>query len=168
MGVKHSIKLIAQIVHTQVFSERMKLILRSCVNKNENRYPKLARVTPKERTITMNKKDYNEKCKVSVEEHKIDLEMLIQSYANLDKQVGKYAYLKKKFEHSGILNESNIYEFNTVIQKRNVIEQVLKSEYKLSVDDIKSGIKDMSVLISQSCCNELVNLINTNDFEIVS
>lgn len=116
----------------------------------------------------MNKKDYNEKCKVSIEKHKIDFEMLIQSYANLNKQVSKYAYLKKKFEHSGSLNESNIYEFNTAIQKRNVIEQVLKSEYKLSVDDIKNGIKDMSVLISQSCCNELVKLINTNDFEIIS
>lgn len=67
------------------FSERMKLFLRSCANKNENRYPKLARVTPKERTITMNKKDYNEKCKVSIQEHKIDFDMLIQSYANLDK-----------------------------------------------------------------------------------
>ena len=146
----------------------MKLILRSCVNKNENCYPKLARVTPKERTSTMNKKDYNGKCKASIKEHKIDFEMLIQSYANLDKQVGKYAYLKKKFEHSGILNESNIYEFNTAIQKRNVIEQVLKSAYKISVDDIKSGIKDISVLISQSCCDELVKLISTNDFEIVS
>lgn len=146
----------------------MKLFLRSCVNKNENRYPKLARVTPKERTSTMNKKDYNEKCKVSIEEHKIDFDMLIQAYTKLDKQVGRYAYLKKKFEHSGILNESNIYEFNTAIQKRNVIKQVLKSKYKLSVDDIKKGIKDMSVLISQSCCDELVKVINTNDFEIVS
>lgn len=146
----------------------MKLILRSCANKNENRYPKLARVTSKERTITMNKKDYNEKCRVSIQEHKIDFDMLIQSYANLNKQVGKYAYLKKKFEHSGILNESNIYEFNKAIQKRNVIEKILKSVYKLSVDDIKKGIKDMSVLISQNCCDELVNLINTNDFEIVS
>lgn len=146
----------------------MKFFLRSCVNKNENRYPKLARVTPKERTTTMNKKDYNEKCKVTIEKHKIDFDMLIQSYAKLDKQVSRYAYLKKKFEHSGILNESNINEFNIAIQKRNVIEQVLKSEYKLSVDDIKKGIKDMSVLISQSCCDELVKLINTNDFEIVS
>lgn len=146
----------------------MKLFLRSCVNKNENRYPKLARVTPKERTSTMNKKDYNEKCKVSIEEHKIDFDMLIQAYTKLDKQVGRYAYLKKKFEHSGILNESNIYEFNTAIQKRNVIKQVLKSKYKLSVDDIKKGIKDMSVLISQSCCDELVKVINTNDFEIIS
>ncbi len=116
----------------------------------------------------MNKKDYNEKCKSSIQEHKIDFEMLIQSYANLDKQVGRYAYLKKKFEHSGSLNESNIYEFNTAIQKRNVIEQILKSEYKLSVDDIKNGIKDIFVLISQGCCDELVKLINTNDFEIVS
>lgn len=116
----------------------------------------------------MNKKDYNEKCRVSIQEHKIDFDMLIQSYANLNKQVGKYAYLKKKFEHSGIFNESNIYEFNKAIQKRNVIERVLKSEYKLSVDNIKSGIKDISVLISQSCCDELIELINTNDFEIVS
>lgn len=116
----------------------------------------------------MNKKDYNEKCKSSIQKHKIDFDMLIQSYANLNKQVGKYAYLKKKFEHSGILNESNIHEFNTAIKKRNVIEQVIKSVYKLSVDDIKSGIKDISVLISQSCCDELVKLINTNDFEIVS
>lgn len=43
----------------------------------------------------MNKKDYNEKCRVSIQEHKIDFDMLIQSYANLNKQVGKYAYLKK-------------------------------------------------------------------------
>ena len=147
------------------FSERMKFFF---LRKQENRYPKLARVTPKERTSIMNKKDYNEKCKMSIEKHKIDFDMLIQSYANLDKQVGKYAYLKKKFEHSGILNESNIYEFKTAIQKRNVIEQVLKSAYKISVDDIKSGIKDISVLISQSCCDELVKLISTNDFEIVS
>lgn len=146
----------------------MKLFLRSCANKNENRYPKLARVTPKERTITMNKNDYNEKCKSSIEKHKIDFDMLLQSYAKLDKQVSRYAYLKKKFEHSGTLNESNIHEFNIAIQKRNVIEQILKSEYKFSVDDIKKGIKDMSVLISQSCCDELVKLINTNDFEIVS
>ena len=146
----------------------MKLFLRSCANKNENRYPKLARVTSKERMCTMNKKDYNEKCRVSIQEHEIDFDMLIQSYANLNKQVGKYAYLKKKFEHSGILNESNIHEFNTAIQKRNVIERVLKSEYKLSVDDIKKSIKDIAVLISQSCCDELIKLINTNDFEIVS
>lgn len=135
------------------------------MRKQENRYPKLARVTPKERTTTMNKKDYNEKCKASIQEHKIDFDMLIQAYANLDKKVGRYAYLKKKFEHSGILNESNINEFNTAIQKRNVIEQVLKSEYKLSVDDIKKGIKDMSVLISQSCCDELIELIQSHDFK---
>ena len=138
------------------------------MRKQENRYPTLARVTPKERVYTMNKKDYNEKCKISIQEHKIDFDMLIQSYANLDKKVSRYAYLKKKFQHSGILNESNINEFNIAIQKRNVIEKILKSEYKLSVDDIKKGIKDMSVLISQSCCDELVKLINTNDFEIVS
>lgn len=116
----------------------------------------------------MNKRDYNEKCRSSIQKHKIDLDMLMQSYANLDKQVGKYAYLKKKFEHSGSLNKSNIYEFNTAIQKRNVIERMLKSEYKISTEDIKNGIKDMSVLISQSCCNELIELINANDFEIVS
>lgn len=137
------------------------------MRKQENRYPTLARVTPKERTITMNKKDYNEKCKSSIQDHKIDFDMLIQAYANLDKKVSRYAYLKKKFQHSGILNESNINEFNTAIQKRNVIEQVLKSEYKLSVDDIKKGIKDMSVLISQSCCDELVKLIQSHDFKTI-
>ena len=115
----------------------------------------------------MNKKDYNEKCKASIQEHKIDFDMLIQAYTNLDKKVGRYAYLKKKFEHSGILNESNINEFNIAIQKRNVIEQVLKSEYKLSVDDIKNGIKGISILISQSCCDELIELIQSHDFKII-
>lgn len=115
----------------------------------------------------MNKKDYNEKCKASIQEHKINFDMLIQAYANLDKQVSRYAYLKKKFEHSGILNESNINEFNIAIQKRNVIEQVLKSEYKLSVDDIKKGIKGISVLISQSCCDELIELIQAHNFKTI-
>lgn len=137
------------------------------MRKQENRYPTLARVTPKERVYTMNKKDYNEKCKASIQEHKINFDMLIQAYTNLDKKVGRYAYLKKKFEHSGILNESNINEFNIAIQKRNVIEQVLKSEYKLSVDDIKNGIKGISVFISQSCCDELIELIQSHDFKTI-
>ena len=115
----------------------------------------------------MNKKEYNEKCKLNMQERRIDFDMLSQAYANLDKQVSRYAYLKKKFEHSGVLNESNIHEFNIAIQKRNVIEKVMRSVYKISADDIKKGIKDISVLISQSCCNELAELINSNDYEIV-
>lgn len=101
-----------------------------------------------------------------MQENKIDFDMLLQAYSNLNKQVSRYAYLKKKFANRGILNEPNMHEFNVAIQKRNVIEKVLKSEFNLSVHDIK----DMTVLISQSCCDELVDLINSNSFsfEVVS
>lgn len=116
----------------------------------------------------MKKKEYNENCRTLMQENKIDADMLLQAYANLNKQVSKYAYLKKKFEHSGAMNNSNIYEFNTAIQKRNVIEKVLKSAYRLTVNEIKESAKDMTVIISQSCCDELVELINSNDFEVVS
>lgn len=116
----------------------------------------------------MNKKEYNDNCKVLLQENKIDFDMLLQAYANLNKQVSRYAYLKKKFANSGKMNDTNIHEFNIAIQKRNVIEKVLKSNYRLSVDDIKDSIKDMAVLISQPCCDELVKLFKSDSFEIVS
>lgn len=116
----------------------------------------------------MNKKEYNDNCKALMQENKIDFDMLLQAYANLNKQVSRYAYLKKKFANSGKMNDTNIHEFNIAIQKRNVIEKVLKSEYSLSVDDIKDYIKDMAVLISQPCCDELVELLKSDSFEIVS
>lgn len=103
-----------------------------------------------------------------MQENKIDFDMLLQAYESLNKQVSKYAYLKKKFEHSGAMNNSNIYEFNTAIQKRNVIEKVLKSAFTLTVDEIKESVKDMTVLISQACCDEIVELLKSNHFEIVS
>lgn len=116
----------------------------------------------------MNKKEYNDNCKVLLQENKIDFDMLLQAYANLNKQVSRYAYLKKKFANSGKMNDTNIHEFSIAIQKRNVIEKVLKSEYSLSVDDIKDSIKDMAVLISQPYCDELVKLLKSDSFEIVS
>lgn len=116
----------------------------------------------------MNKKEYNDKCKSLILENKIVFDMLLQAYTYLDKQVGKYAYLKKKFKHSGAMNNSNIYEFNTAIQKRNIIEYVLKSVFRLSTDEIKESIKDMTVLISQASCDNLVELLKSDCFEIVS
>lgn len=115
----------------------------------------------------MNKKEYNDNCKSLMQENKIDFDMLLQAYGNLNKQVSKYAYLKKKFEHSGAMNNSNIYEFNTAIQKRNVIEKVLKSAFKLTVNEIKDSVKDMTVIISQPCCDNLIELLKSNSFEIV-
>lgn len=44
----------------------------------------------------MTKKQFNTQCTERLNENKVNLEMLIQAYALLDKQVSKYAYLKKK------------------------------------------------------------------------
>jgi len=116
----------------------------------------------------MTKKEYNLNYKSLINDSKVDFDMLIQGYALLDKQVGKYAYLKKKYANSGVSNESNIYEFNTAIQKRNAIEKVLKSECKLTVKDIKNCIDGIDVVMTHSNCDELVELVRSNFFELVT
>ena len=116
----------------------------------------------------MTKKDYNDNCKTLLSDSKIDFDMLIQSYALLDKQVSKYAYLKKKFVNCGMSNECNVGEFNIAIQKRNVIEKTIRVNYKLTVDEIKSRIKDVKLLITNVNCQDVIDLINSNSFEIIA
>lgn len=65
----------------------------------------------------MTKKEYNLKFKSHIDECKVDFDMLIQGYALLDKQVSKYAYLKKKYANSGktiMLYRKNKSDANTL------------------------------------------------------
>ena len=116
----------------------------------------------------MNKKQYNAQCAELIDESMITFDMLIQAYALLDKQVSKYAYLKMKWKNGGMSNQCYIEFFNQSIQKRNAVERLLKSEYSLSVDDIKCKAKDTEVIITQKNCDSLVDMIKGNSFEIVT
>ena len=115
----------------------------------------------------MNKKLFNENCRVMLEAKKIDMDMLIQAYANLNAQVGKYAYLKKKYANTGYMNGGNIWEFETAIKKRNVIEDLIKCQFIMETYDIKNSIQDMEIYITKKCCDELVELIKSDDFRVI-
>lgn len=116
----------------------------------------------------MNKNQYNAQCAELIDESMITFDMLIQAYSQLDKKVSKYAYLKKKWSNDRISHDGYLHDFTQVIQKRNTIERVLRTEFLLSVDDIKCKAKDTEVIITQKNCDSLVDMIKGNSFEIVT
>lgn len=117
----------------------------------------------------MTKKEYNTQCANLIENGQINYDMLIQAYAVLDKQVSKYAYLKKKWANEGISGQGYAEDFTNTIKKRNTIERVLKSEFHISVEDIKSEIKNdnNNVLLTIKNCDNLVELVKSNSFNVV-
>lgn len=116
----------------------------------------------------MTKKEHNEQYKLLINDGKLDFDILMQCYALLDKQVSKYAYLKKQFENAGIANETNIGEFYIVIKKRNEIEWVLKKVFEISVKDIKNTIKETKTIITIANCEAVVELIKSRRFKVIS
>lgn len=114
----------------------------------------------------MTKKQFNTQCTERLNENKVNLEMLIQAYALLDKQVSKYAYLKKKWANCDFSNEGYISEFTNAIQKRNAVEKVLKTDYHIPVDEIKSQSKGTDIQITIKNCDGLIDLINDTTREL--
>lgn len=116
----------------------------------------------------MNKKQINTHYKELIDNRKINYDLLIQAYALLDKQVSKYAYLKKKWENGGMSNLCYTEYFNQSIQKRNAVERLLKSEYSLSVDNIKSKARNVDVMITIRNCDSLVELVKSESYEFIA
>lgn len=110
------------------------------------------------------KRDFNEQFKAYIANKEINLNMLLQSYSKLDKKVSRFAYLKKKWANGGVSNQCYEQDFKTAIQKRNIIERILKAIYCMSKDEIKETINNTETLITQANCDLLVNLLNTNDY----
>ena len=119
----------------------------------------------------MTKKEYNTQCTELIENGQVDYEMLIQAYAVLDKQVSRYAYLKSKWANERISSEGYSYDFTNAIKKRNAVERILKSEFHISVEDIKSEIKkrndNNNVLMTIKNCDNLVELVKSNSFNLM-
>lgn len=119
----------------------------------------------------MTKKEYNTQCTELIENGQVDYEMLIQAYAVLDKQVTRFAYLKSKWANERISSEGYSYDFTNAIQKRNAIERLLKSEFHISIEDIKTEIKkrneENNVLMTIKNCDSLVELVKSKSLEIV-
>lgn len=90
--------------------------------------------------------------------------MLLQSYSKLNKEVSKFAYLKKKWANGGESSKCYGQDFKTVIQKRNILERILKTNYCMTVGEIKDTINNTETLITQTNCDLLVNLLNSNDY----
>lgn len=119
----------------------------------------------------MTKKEYNIQCTTLIENGQVNYDMLMQAYAVLDKQVTRFAFLKSKLANERISSEGYSYEFTNAIQKRNAIESVLKSEFHIPVEDIKSDMKKRNdknnVLMTIMTCDSLVELVKSNSFQIV-
>lgn len=90
--------------------------------------------------------------------------MLLDCYSYLDKQVSKYAYLKKKYSNAGILNECNVDDFNKAIGKRNIIARTLKLVYGYSDAQIKSAVRNITTNVTGVNCDRLIDVINRDDF----
>lgn len=114
------------------------------------------------------KRAFNEQCKANITNKKINLDILIQGYAKryakLNKEVSRFAYLKKKWANGGESNKCYEQDFKTAIQKRNIIERIIKTNYCMNIDEIKDTINNMEILITQANCDLLVNLLNSNDY----
>lgn len=111
------------------------------------------------------KRAFNEKCKDCIANKEINLDILLQGYSKLNKEVSRFAYLKKKWANAS--NQCYEQDFKTTIQKRNGIEKILKVIYCMGTDEIKETINDMDVLITQANCDLLVNLLNSNDYVLL-
>lgn len=112
----------------------------------------------------MTKNEFNQKCKELLSQNEISLDMLIQCYVYLDKQVGKYAYLKKKWANGGISNACYAESFNDAIQNRNEIERILVMNYRYSIQDIKKEISKEDLLISKSNCESIIEIVKSKSF----
>ena len=110
------------------------------------------------------KRAFNEQFKAHIINKEINLDMLLQGYAKLNKEVSRFAYLKKKWANGGASNQCYEQDFKTTIQKRNIIERILKAIYCMSTDEIKETINSMEVLLTKANCDLLVNLLNSNDY----
>lgn len=113
------------------------------------------------------KRTFNEQCKANITNKEINLDMLIQGYAKLNKEVSRFAYLKKKWANGGESNKCYEQDFKTAIQKRNIIERILKTNYCMTVDEIKYTINNTETLITQANSDLLVNLLNSNDYVLL-
>lgn len=112
----------------------------------------------------MTKNEFNQKCKELLSNHEISLDMLIQCYAYLDKQVGKYAYLKKKWANGGVSNACYAESFNIAIQNRNEIERILVMNYRYSINDIKRKISEVDLLLLKSNCDSIIEMVKSQSF----
>ena len=110
------------------------------------------------------KRAFNEQFKAHVTNKEINLDMLLQGYSKLNREVSRLAYLKKKWANERASNQCYEQDFKTTIQKRNNIEKILKIIYCMSTDEIKETINSMELLLTQANCDLLVNLLNSNDY----
>lgn len=113
------------------------------------------------------KRTFNEQCKAHITNKEINLDMLLQGYSKLNKEVSRLAYFKKKWANGGASNQCYEQDFKTTIQKRNILEKKLKVIYCMSTDEIKETINNIEVLITQANCDLLVNLLNSNDYVLL-
>lgn len=113
------------------------------------------------------KRAFNEQCKAHTANKGINLDMLIQGYAKLSKEVSRFAYLKKKWANGGASNQCYERDFKVAIQKRNIIERILKTNYCMTVDEIKREINNLETLITQANCELFVNLLDSNNFVLL-
>ena len=113
------------------------------------------------------KRAFNEQLKIHIINKGINLDMLLQGYAKLNKEVSRFAYLKKKWTNGGASNQCYEQDFKTTIQKRNNIEKIHKVIYCMGTDEIKETINNTEVLITQANCDLLVNLLDSNDYVLL-
>ncbi len=116
----------------------------------------------------MTKKEINKKYHSMIMNDTVSRDMLIGAYTQLDKQVGKYAYLKKKYANSAN-NHSNIDAFNSAIKKRNVVERELCVKFGLSKNQITAECKVLhgEAVISGKLIDNLLEILARNTFIIV-
>lgn len=92
----------------------------------------------------MSKTKINIEYEKMIENKTFSIDMLLGIWYLLDRDVSKYAYLKKKFSNAGkYVNGSNIDEFNKSIQKRNLVERFLKQEFGIYPNEIKGLLSEL-------------------------
>lgn len=113
------------------------------------------------------KRAFNEQFKTHITNKEMNLDMLLQGYAKLNREVSRLAYLKKKWANGGSSNQCYEQDFKTTIQKRNIIEKILKVSYCMDTNEIKDTINSMEILITKTNCDLLVNLLSSNDYTLL-
>ena len=109
-----------------------------------------------------------QKLKEEIESGLYSKELIMQAIITIDKQVSKYAYLKKKYANAGHYNDSNIKEFNQAIRRRNILINTYKDMYysqhkqPITQDEILTLAKEqedlkMPIKTANAFCERLID-----------
>lgn len=102
-----------------------------------------------------------------MEKQKLNTEMLISALAQIEKQISKNAYMKKKFANASECFGSKGYHSEMIkfMGYRTAIHAILRPHY--SVDEIKKQVVllEGKKIASIKAVDDVMKIINSKDYE---